>query len=374
MWLLESNVLERLDKATRMHGGDFPEREDLAAVSKRAATVASNGVAVIEVEGILTKMPDPFVRFFYGANTAYDDIIAQIAAAESDNKVQSIRFEVDSPGGNVDGLFDTLAAIEGASKPMSVVARNAQSAAYGIAAAAGNITATGPGAMFGSVGTAISVHVDEHVVTLTSSNAPEKRPDPRTEEGRTAIVRHLDAIDDLFVGAIAQGRGTSADSVRQNYGRGASILAGEAKKRGMIDSIAGAGLRVVEQPKATADGGSEACMDLEQLKAEHPAVYKAAVEVGVRQERERAEAHLKLAETGDLATALEAIKSGDDLTQKIYAAHMAAALNRRDRKSREEDDAAVADATENTAEPKKEDSFEKQVADRFLALVGNGDI
>ena len=227
------------------------------------------------------------------------------------------------------------------------------SAAYGIAAAAGNIVAAGPAAMFGSVGTAISMAVSDDVVTITSSNAPEKRPDPRTEEGRASIIRHLDAIDSLFVDAIAAGRGIAPDTVRQNYGRGASLLAGEAQQRGMIDGIAGVGLRAVEQLNATADGGSEERMDLEQLKSEHPAVYKAAVQVGVTQEHERVTAHLKLAETGDMKTALEAIDSGDNLTQTIYAAHMAAALNRRDVNARDEDDKAVEDAT-GAVDAKKE--------------------
>ena len=348
-------------------------RGDVRGPSNRALSTDDSGkVATIKVEGILTKTADPFMSFFFGANTAYDDIIAQIGAAERDQKVSAIQFDIDSPGGNVDGLFDTLAAIEAAQKPMSVRARNAQSAAYGIAAAAGNIVATGPGASFGSVGTAISMHVSDEIVTIASSNAPEKRPDPRTEEGRASIVRHLDAIDELFVEAIAGGRGISADSVRQNFGRGASLLAGEAKQRGMIDGIAGANLRVVQQPKATADGGSEECMDLEQLKAEHPAVYKAAVEDGVKQERDRVVAHLSLAKSGDLEVAHAAIESGDILTQAIMAKHFAASLNKRDVATRQKESDEAAEATEG-ANGKSDDKDElgEAVFGRLTLLVGN---
>ena len=373
-WLLESSVFERLDKALRMYKhGAGPNMA--TRVARTGLSVADGGrVAVIEVKGILTKEPDRMIEFFYGSNTAYDDIIGQLGAAETDPRIESIRLDIDSPGGNTDGFFETIAAISDVIKPMSVSARNALSAAYGIAAAAGNVVATGPAAMFGSVGTAVSMRVSDDVMHLTSTNAPEKRPDPRTEEGRASIIRHLDAIDSLFVDAIAAGRGISPDAVRQNYGRGASLLAGEAQQRGMIDGIAGAGLRAVAQLNATADGGSEETMDLEQLKAEHPAVYKAAVQVGVTQEHERVTAHLKLAETGDMKTALEAIDSGANLTQTIYAAHMAAALNRRDVNARDEDDKAVEDATGAVDAKKKDDEYEKQVTDRFLALVGNGAI
>jgi ClpP class serine protease len=371
-WLLETSVLERLDKAAEMlEPSNF---EAIAPVTSLSLSDSGN-TATIKVEGILTKKADPFMSLLYGSNTAYDDINAQLAMAENDSKVSNIVFDIDSPGGNVDGLFDTFAAINAVTKPMSVRARNAQSAAYGIAAAAGNITATGVGSMFGSVGTAISMHVSDNVITLASTNAPEKRPDPRTEDGRAAIIRHLDAIDDLFVGAIAEGRGISLDAVRQGYGRGASLLAGDAKERGMIDGIAGTGLRVVEEPKATAVGGSEDSMDIEQLKSEYPAVYKAAVETGVHQERERVTAHLKLAESGDLETALEAIKGGSDLTQTIYAAHMAAALNRRDNQSRDEDDDAVKDALNGASTKQKDDeTFQRNVVERLEALVGNGAI
>jgi ClpP class serine protease len=336
------------------------------------STVDKGQVAVIAVEGILTKAPDPFIRMFYGANTAYDDIIGQIAAAENDQNVKSIRFDIDSPGGNVDGLFDTLAVIANSEKPMSVSARNAQSAAYGIAAAAGKIVATGIGAMFGSVGTAVTMAVSDDVITLTSTGAPEKRPDPKTEEGRASIIRQLDAIDDLFVDAIKNGRGVSPDVVRQNFGRGASFLAGEAESRGMIDGIAGVGLRVVEETQATADGGSEAMMDLEELKTQHPAVYKAAAAEGASQERDRVAAHLTLGEkSGDLKTAFAAIRSGADLSMEIQAQYLAASMNRADVAERQaesdEADAVTADAETDKGET---DAFGEKVYSLLSDMVG----
>jgi hypothetical protein len=145
----------------------------------------------------------------------------------------------------------------------------------------------------------------------------------------------------------------------------------------MIDGIAGAGLRVVDNgTQATAKGGSEAAMDLEQLKAEHPAVYKAAVESGVQQERDRVTAHIQLGETGDMKVALEAVKDGSDITQTTYSAHMAAAMNRRDVKARDDDNNDVEGAT-NGAETKKkdtEDEFQGQVLARLKRLVGTGAI
>ena len=374
MWLLEPDAHEKLLRAQAAATSAFDTSALRETTARSSVLSVADSLATIKVEGILTKQPDPLVSFFYGANTAYDDIVSAVDAAESNPKVKAIRFDIDSPGGNVDGLFDALAAIEASSKPKSVFARNALSAAYGIAAAAGNITASGPGAMFGSVGTAVSVGVSDDVITITSSNAPEKRPDPRTEEGRASIVRHLDAIDGLFVGAIAQGRGIDADEVRQSYGRGASLVASEAKKRGMIDGIAGDGLRVVTNNQATAKGGSESVMDLEQLQADHPAVYKAAVEVGVQQERDRVVAHLQLGRTGDMKVALKAIEEGSGMTQTTYSAHMAAAMSRLDVQARREDNNVVEEATNGAKAKQEEDEFEQAVLTRLQALVGNGAI
>jgi ClpP class serine protease len=373
-WLLEASALERLNEAMRLYSGhDSVPVEARSATGRSLSTADGGQVAVITVEGILTKTPDPFVRMFFGANTAYDDINGQLALAENDPKVKSIRLDIDSPGGNIDGLFDTLAAIGSVTKPMSVTARNALSAAYGIAAAAGSITATGVASMFGSVGTVVSVAVSDDVVTLTSTNAPEKRPDPKTEEGRASIIRHLDAIDDLFVGAISNGRGISADAVRSGYGRGATLTAGEAEQRGMIDGIVGVGLRVVEQTQATADGGSEAMMDLEELKTQHPAVYKQAAADGALQERDRVAAHLTLGEkSGDLKTAFAAIRSGADLSMEIQAQYLAASMNRADvaEHQAESDEAEAATADAETTSDKDTDAFGEKVFSLLNDMVG----
>src|SRR5690606_27480192 len=170
-------------------------------------------------------------------------------------------------------------------------------------------------AMFGSIGTAVSLFVDEEVVTLTNTDSPDKRPDPRTEEGRAVIVQFLDAINELFVDAIARGREVSASVVTSEFGRGRTVLASEAKRRGMIDSISKparkAAVRAEAQetpelqaedniPPAPGGAHTEKPMTLEELKAQHPELCKALVaeaeenarKDAVAKERDRVEAHL----------------------------------------------------------------------------------
>jgi len=383
MWLLEADALSRVEAALQVSASDG--LTFLKAAPVTALSLSDSGrTATIPIKGILTKQADPVIAFFYGENTAYDDIVAQVRMAESNPRVKQVVFDVDSPGGNTDGMFEAMSAIGAMTKPRSVFARNANSAAYALAAVAGEITAAGPSSTFGSVGIAATVAVSDSVVTVTSTHAPDKRPDPRTEEGKAAIVRQLDAIDDLFVGAISEGRGVSKDAVRQGYGRGAVLLAGEAKERGMIDGIAGNGLRVVrDKTQATADGGSEdGKMTLEELKAEDPALFKAVVEIGVKQERDRVCAHLQGGEmsgaaAGGLKIALEAIRAGSDLTQTASMQYLTAAHNKRDIEAREDDDQAVEDALKGVAKPEAIDIMDKLQGETLKLLqgmVGNGGI
>lgn len=360
MWLLAEETLRSMQRAER--AGLVPTAEQQAAHEQRVLQVeARDGlpanmsiagdVAEIRVEGVLTKRPSLWSMLFGGGNTSYRDIISALAFAANDPNVRSVSFTVDSPGGHVDGLFDTLDAIQAFKKPMRVRASNAQSAAYAIAAAAGNIEATGPAATFGSIGVAIdfAFFSDMELVSLTNSDSPDKRPDPRTPEGKAVIVQHLDALQSLFVDAIGVGRGASVETVRTNFGRGATLLAAEAKRRGMIDAIANAkpALRVVRGSAPEGGGQQEQTMDLKTLKAQHPDVYEAACAEGIAQERDRVGAHLTMGEQAGeeaLKTAFAAIREGTAMTQTMQAQYMAAALNRRDRTLRqnETDDAGKA--------------------------------
>lgn len=351
----------------------------------RIATRAGNTVE-IRVQGVLTKNFDLWAYFFLGGNTTYRDIQTALRMAKADAEVTRAVLFVDSPGGNVDGLFDTLAAIEDfrAAKELTVRAENALSAAYTIAAAAGAIQAQSAGSTFGSVGVAISLFKNEDVVDLTNSESPDKRPDVSTKKGKAVVVRHLDAIFDLMVEGIAAGRGTTEDNVRENFGRGASLLAREALERGMIDSVAqpqpalrAVGARVSAQkggaPQARKENRMD--MDLKTFRAEHRDLYDEVFglgrEDGVKGEQDRVNAHLNLGEqVGDMKLACEGVRSGEDLTQSWQSKYIAAGLNKRDQKiSQQETDTAGA-AADGAADLSKEEAFASSVIDIMEARRG----
>lgn len=313
------------------------EQEDARPMSRdgsglpRNMTIAGS-TAEIRVEGILTKKPDFFAMFFGGGNTTYPTIRSALNIAASNPAIKDVVMYIDSPGGAADGLIDTMAdiaAFRGSSgKKLRVRAENAQSAAYGIAAAAGNIEAVGRGSTFGSVGTAVSYYVDPNVVDLTNTDSPDKRPDLTTAEGKAVVVKFLDQLNAEFVRAIAQGREVDVKAVTEGYGRGASMTAVEAKRLGLIDKIA------TTAPRAVPSKGKQSMAD---EQPDNRAAIDAAVQRGVEQERRRVIAHLNLgAGCGDINIGVEAIRSGaDPKDDEVFSRYQVAGMNRSDRSKRQ---------------------------------------
>ena len=344
MWLLAEETLRDMQRLER--SGMTPSAVQQEAFEQRVAARSSppnlttaGSVAEIAVEGVLTKRPNFWATLFGGGNTAYTDIQMALSIAKNDPAIKSVVFRIDSPGGHVDGLFDALGAIQAFPKPMSVRASNAQSAAFAIAAVAGKIEALGSSSTFGSIGTAIDFVMwnDVEIVSITNTDSPDKRPDPKTEDGRRVIVQYLDAVNDLFVSAIADGRGVKKKAVSEDYGRGATLLAGEAKRRGMIDSIR-------KQPELRVVGADAAqptevaTMDLKTLKAQHPELCEALAAEGKKTEFDRVIAHLTWGEKANaMDIAVKAIRSGELVTQTLLAEYMTSGMNRRDVQNRQQE-------------------------------------
>lgn len=247
MWLLDQQTFLTLQRAEREAGPTAEQRAQFIAQNHVAEgrtpknMQIAGSAAEIRIEGILTKRADLLAYLFGGGNTTYASIREGLAIARTDPTIKSVTFLVDSPGGSVDGLFETLDTIKAFPKSIRVRAANALSAAYAIAAVAGKIDATHAAASFGSVGVAASFFVSDNLVEIANTDSPKKRPDVRTDGGKAMVREYLDSIHELFVSAIATGRGVPATKVVSDFGEGGVLLAAEAKRRKMIDRIAPAG-------------------------------------------------------------------------------------------------------------------------------------
>lgn len=382
-WLLREDKLRHLEEArksglapTAEQRLQFSERISAARDGKPRSLVVAGDVAEIRVEGVLTKDPDIFMMWFGGGNTSYRDIAAALAVADSDPTIKRAVLSIDSPGGDVDGLFDCLAAIEAFSKPLTARCSEACSAAYAIASMAKKIEATNAAATFGSIGVAAryTVFSDVEFIDITSTEAPDKRPDVTTDAGRAVIRKHLDDIHELFASAIAKGRETTVAKVNADFGRGAVMLAGDAKKRGLVDSVSQPALRAVSDrnPRSSAPAEEQrlSSMDKKELKDKHPKLFDEVFAEGAAHELDRVSAHLTMGkQAGDLDIAVEAITTGAPMNMTFQAKYMAAGMNRSAQSARQADD-KVTQAVVDGSKPGTSEG--PDLGDAIVAILDQG--
>jgi ClpP class serine protease len=368
-WLLTDAIGSML--AERRASGHVFDAQAIAYIdaseAKNKPSTAGTS-SIIPIEGVLTQKRDFFAAWFGGGNTLYPDITKAIVTGEADPLVSEHVLAVGtSPGGSIDGLFDTMAAIKAAKKPVRAIVRGmAASATFALVSQADEVIASNDVTQFGSVGIVSTFRVSENLVDVTSTKAPEKRPDVTTKEGIETARKPLDAIHDKFVEAIANGRGTTSANVNENYGRGAIVIASDAVKQGMIDSI---GIANTQTQTTAKTGGEEVTgmKNLEELKAQHPALYAEAVAVGVAQERDKVQAHaIYGAASGDYEGALKNIKDGVELTATVRAEYETKGWNKRAVEARQEEQPPPLDGTVPS------DSA-ADVQDQAMALIANDD-
>lgn len=277
------------------------------------------GVARIEIKGVLMPHRSRWLDIFGIPHTSYLDIAAQVREAEADRKVKAIELQVDSGGGTAGNMIvDTAEIIAATTKPTTaMVGEMAASAAYWLAAQADKIVLAGPATMVGSIGVAQRFFVDDEVVEVTSTDAPEKRPDVRTEAGRAMVRKELDPIHELFVDAVARGRDVSADTVNNDFGQGGVLLGAKAVAAGMADEVISTG------PPPARRASVDAMLTLAALKKEHPEAHAAAV----KEELDRVCAHLDMAEkSGAHKESAKHIRDGRDIDNIVIAAHAGAQM------------------------------------------------
>lgn len=255
-----------------------------------------NGVAHAHIKGVLNSKRNLFdVLFGYAPTLTYQEIIDMADQVDSDPKVKELVIHADSPGGMSMGADDASVAISLINKPVTtLIEGQLASAAYYVTAGSDKIIATSEQNQIGSIGTVVSIPIDSESIKISSSDAPNKVPDPSTPEGKSVIQKQLDEIQSLFVRRVAEGRGVSIQKVQSDYGQGGVFLARQALAAGMIDEIqtledrkkvSQQSIHSAKSENKNIDKGKK--MDLEKLKSEFPSVFAEVIQIGVKQERER---------------------------------------------------------------------------------------
>ena len=185
-----------------------------------------------------------------GATTA-EWIGRAMDAAVADSSVSSIVLDVNSPGGVVQGTAEAATKIRNAAAAKrvdAVVNHMAASGGYWLASQATTISAA-PNGVVGSIGAMwlhedVSQAIEKRGVRITSlrtapfKNAGASWEGPPSEGVIADRMAMLMEFHKQFVGAIAQGRGTTAENVDLNYGQGKMLLPSQAISVGMIDRVA----------------------------------------------------------------------------------------------------------------------------------------
>jgi signal peptide peptidase SppA len=297
-----------------------------------------DGVAVISVMGPIFSRADLFTEI--SGATSIETLALRFGEAVSAEDVKAIVLHIDSPGGQITGVHEFAGQIFAARDIKPVVAYVSglgTSAAYWLASAAQRVVADET-AMLGSIGVVAAWTDDKEArksrgltdYEVVSSQSPNKRLDPTSEEGRSALQRMLDETADIFISDIARNRGKRAATVTGQFGRGGIMLAAEAVKVGMADEIGS--LEDVIAALSGAGGASrkdrddlivrknkETRMDKAELAQKHPELL-AQIQAEAREETERllaAEQQKQLASVALNMVALTAAVAGKEAAENV---------------------------------------------------------
>ncbi|MDR2681958.1 MAG: S49 family peptidase [Holosporaceae bacterium] len=236
--------------------------EWFASEEKIAYNIYSD-VAVIPVHGLLTKRSEFFSSFF--GTTSYEEIHELISLALDDAEVNSILLDIDSPGGEVSGLFDLADFIYESrnTKPIYAIANDsAFSAAYAIASAATKIFVNRTSGV-GSIGV-IATHVDiseydkKEGIKYTTIFAGDRKNDlsphePISDEAISDLQKEVDRLYGMFIALVARNRNVSTVQVRAT--QAALYFGADSVSLGFADEIADFQkcLQIIGEEKMTED-------------------------------------------------------------------------------------------------------------------------
>jgi signal peptide peptidase SppA len=262
--ILPSKLSAIVELVARRERGEDLDPEEIRALVGAARQQqqprAGSGIAVLPIMGTLVQRAS-MLEQASGA-TSCEQIGALFAQALADPGIGTILLNIDSPGGNVNGIPELAAQIADGAKQKRVVAvanSLAASAAYWLASQAESLYVT-PSGMVGSIGV-IAAHedisglLDRAGVTMSLITAGKFKGEmnpfmPLSDEDRAATQQQVDYYYGLFTRAVAHGRGTTAGAVQAGMGQGRVVNAPDAVRLGMAD-----GIKTVDQVLAALANG-----------------------------------------------------------------------------------------------------------------------
>ncbi len=333
----EAARLKRLSKESVESFASFFQANDTKEKYSK-----SSGFGVISVTGLLVSERDVWADFFGVSQTSYSEIIEAVSALCSDDSVEDIYMDFNTPGGYNDGLAACMEVIANSSKPIhGRVDSMCCSAGYFLLSQCAAATAKTRASRIGSIGTVVEVtdwseyesSVGIKTIKITNSNSSDKRPNLNSDEGVAVVRDELDDIQSVWDEMIVEGRSSAVNFSIENMHslNGRTVTAKKAQSLGLIDAVGGAAVSVKNEKSNVnnsieSEGGNMDLMSLlssnAEAKKEHDVLVEsaraegvksagsAAVDTALSGERGRIAALLSLGNVKLESTLTEAISSG----------------------------------------------------------------
>ncbi|MAC99679.1 MAG: hypothetical protein CMK76_07345 [Pseudomonadales bacterium] len=321
-WLMLPDALDNLMAIADRQG----EPEALEArigkplENARSVTVR-DGIAVIPVTGPIMRYANLFTRI--SGATSTQELATDLQVALDDPKIKGIVLNIDSPGGEASGINELADMIYAARERKPIKAYGGgyvASGAYWLASAAGELVIDDT-ALVGSIGVVTEVLIrdakeGEKRYTITSQNAPNKRPDLSTEEGRAVLSKTIDSMSGVFVAKVARNLGVDVERIPEMGDHGGLRVGAEAVDAGLAHRLGSLEGLITEMAKAAATPRKltmttvKTTAELQaalaagtdpntiQIAAPEPVDEKAITAAAVNAERDRVKGIQALAATG----------------------------------------------------------------------------
>lgn len=248
-WLMLPDALDSLMAIADRQGDPEALEARLGRPLENTRVVSMrDGIAIIPVTGPIMRYANMFTRI--SGATSTQELATDLQAALDNPQVKGIILNVDSPGGEANGineLGDMVYAARGKKPIKAYGGGTVASASYWIGSSADELIIDDT-ALLGSIGVVVEVALreareGEKRYTITSSNAPNKRPDLETEEGRAELSKTIDALGEVFVAKVARNLGVNPDQVPAMGDHGglkvgaAAVASGLAHRLGSLESL-----------------------------------------------------------------------------------------------------------------------------------------
>lgn len=231
------------------------EKIDLPAIEARLGRplaseqqeyrIREGGVAVLSVEGVLAPKANLFMRVSGGASTQL--LTKQVESAIADPRVRGLILQVDSGGGSALGvpeLADTIRELAAVKPIVTVTDGVMASGAYWLGSAANAVFGSGTTVQVGSIGVVMTHNYTPNASGAQTTEITAGRykrmataAKPLDEEATAYLQQMVDHIYGVFVDAVAQHRGVSAEAVLEHMADGRVFIGQQAVDAGLLDGF-----------------------------------------------------------------------------------------------------------------------------------------